>query len=68
MSQYKRCYQRGGNYFFTLVTHERRPIFINPDNVTHLKAAINVTIQRFQRHKQISEVFPEKEARVLLSY
>jgi putative transposase len=41
MSQYSRCYQTCGNYFFTLVTYQRRPIFINPDNVRNLKIAIN---------------------------
>ena len=47
MSQYKRCYQPGGNYFFTLVTYERRPIFINPDNVAYLKAAINKVKKKY---------------------
>src|SRR3990167_7002844 len=47
MSQYKRCYQSGGNYFFTLVTYERRPIFINPDDVVHLKAAINKVKKKY---------------------
>ncbi len=41
MSQYKRCYQAGGNYFFTLVTYQRRPLFSNPENVKHFKVAIN---------------------------
>ena len=41
MSQYLRCYQPGGSYFFTLVTHNRRPIFINPGNLKQLKDAIN---------------------------
>lgn len=40
MSQYIRHYQPGGHYFFTLVTHERRPIFSNPKNVAHLKCAL----------------------------
>ena len=41
MSQYKRCYQSGGYYFFTLVTYQRRPIFSNPENVKHLKISMN---------------------------
>ena len=41
MSQYRRCYQAGGSYFFTLVTYQRRPIFSDPENVKHLKMAIN---------------------------
>ena len=27
MSNYRRYYVPGGTYFFTLVTHERRPLF-----------------------------------------
>ncbi len=41
MSQYKRCYQPGGHYFFTLVTHQRKPLFANSANVKYLKTAIN---------------------------
>ena len=40
MSQYKRYYQSGGNYFFTLVTHQRKPILTIPDNIERLKIAI----------------------------
>ncbi len=41
MSEYRRVYQPGAHYFFTLVTYKRRPIFANPDNIKHLKTAIN---------------------------
>ncbi len=41
MSQYKRYYQSGGHYFFTVVTHCRRPIFNNPQIVEQLKIVIN---------------------------
>jgi len=30
MANYRRRYAAGGTYFFTLVTHERRPLFLNP--------------------------------------
>lgn len=40
MSEYKRYYQSGGNYFFTLVTHQRNPILTTPDNIVRLKGAI----------------------------
>ncbi len=30
MSDYRRCYEPGGTYFFTVVTHQRRPI-LNSD-------------------------------------
>ncbi|MEX2286129.1 MAG: transposase [Planctomycetaceae bacterium] len=29
MSDYRRCYQPGGTFFFTVVVHRRRPIFSN---------------------------------------
>ncbi|MHB1949250.1 MAG: REP-associated tyrosine transposase [Gammaproteobacteria bacterium] len=41
MSQYRRCYQPGGHYFFTLVSHKRRSILATPENVENLKIAIN---------------------------
>lgn len=47
MSQYRRCYQSGGNYFFTLVTHQRRPIFTHPENVEQLKIAINKVKKKY---------------------
>jgi putative transposase len=40
MSEYKRFYQPGGHYFFTLVTHKRKSLFNIPENITHLKTAI----------------------------
>jgi len=41
MSQYRRNYQMGGNYFFTLVTYRRAHIFNDPKNIDQLKIAIN---------------------------
>ena len=41
MSQYRRYYQSGGYYFFTLVTYQRYPIFSDPEKVEQLKFAIN---------------------------
>lgn len=39
MSTYRRAYQPGGYYFFTVVTHERRSILTNPDVLERLRAA-----------------------------
>ena len=47
MSQYRRFYQSGGNYFFTLVTYQRRPHFANPENVKRVKAAIKKVKNKF---------------------
>jgi putative transposase len=47
MSQYKRCYQSGRNYFFTLVTYQRRPLFSSFENVKHFKIAINKVKKKY---------------------
>lgn len=39
MSVYRRAYQSGGCYFFTVVTHERLPILTQPDIIERLRAA-----------------------------
>ncbi|MFH1382933.1 MAG: transposase [Chloroflexota bacterium] len=36
MPDYRRLYQNGGTYFFTVVTHERRPVFQNEQSVALL--------------------------------
>jgi putative transposase len=37
--QYRRLYNEGGCYFFTLVTFERRPIFRSPESIALLRTA-----------------------------
>jgi putative transposase len=39
MSTYRRVRIPGGVYFFTVVTHQRAPIFTDPENVAHLREA-----------------------------
>jgi putative transposase len=39
MSRYRRVYQVGGCYFFTVVTHERRKILDQPENLKRLGMA-----------------------------
>ncbi len=39
MSDYRRIFIPGGVYFFTVVTFQRKPIFLDPDNVSLLRAA-----------------------------
>ncbi|MEN8168780.1 MAG: transposase [Pseudomonadota bacterium] len=41
MSNYRRVVVPGGTYFFTLVTHERLPLFTSAENVSHLRAAFH---------------------------
>ena len=38
--QYRRLRFKGGMYFFTVVTHERKPILTTPENLQLLKQAI----------------------------
>ncbi|WP_290653717.1 transposase [Aquisalimonas sp.] len=40
MSNYRRFRVPGGTYFFTVVTHQRRPFFRHPANVQRLRTAI----------------------------
>jgi putative transposase len=39
MSTYRRAYQDGGCYFFTIVTHKRRSLLTNPDVLKRLREA-----------------------------
>lgn len=46
MSQYIRASTKGGSYFFTVVAHDRRPIFCQPDFLQALKASIRQVQQK----------------------
>lgn len=46
MRRYIRQRQRGGCYFFTLVTYERNPILAIPQNVEKLRIAISAVRRR----------------------
>lgn len=37
MANYRRVYDKGGTYFFTVVTQKRRPIFSNEENIQKLR-------------------------------
>ena len=41
MSQYRRLYQPGGSYFFTIVTYQRAGILSRPDHITRLRSAVD---------------------------
>ena len=43
---YRRSTTPGATYFFTVVTHQRRPVFDNRQAVTRLRAAFRKTKQR----------------------
>ncbi|RKU16658.1 transposase [Candidatus Poribacteria bacterium] len=44
--KYRRVKVKGSIYFFTLVTHNRRPFLCYPDNVELLRQAFQYTMQR----------------------
>jgi putative transposase len=44
MPNYRRAIQHGGTFFFTLVTHERQPLFANPLAIDQLRLAVK-TVQ-----------------------
>ncbi len=46
MSDYRRAYVPGGCYFFTVVTHGRRPVFSAPEPVQLLRAALRSEMTR----------------------
>lgn len=41
MSEYRRLYQPGGSYFFTVVTHKRQKILSSPDHILRLQSAFD---------------------------
>lgn len=46
MPEYRRNYQKGGTYFFTVVTHRRLPIFDNDDAVTILRESFKACMRK----------------------
>ena len=54
MSDYRRLYQPGGSYFFTIVTHQRIKMFSLPDNMIRLKSGFDKVMKR---HPFIMEAF-----------
>jgi hypothetical protein len=43
MSEYRRIYQQGGSYFFTVVTHQRLKILALPANIVRLQKGLVLT-------------------------
>ncbi len=39
MTEYRRAFQQGGCYFFSVVTHQRRPILTRPEILARLREA-----------------------------
>jgi len=47
MSDYRRLYAKGGTYFSTLVTHERRPLLCEEKALIRLKAAFRYAMKKY---------------------
>lgn len=47
MPDYRRTFIPGACYFFTLVTHQRKPLFINPDYRLLLRQAMAQVMQKY---------------------
>jgi putative transposase len=46
MANYRRLYRKGGTYFFTVVTQERRPVFSNAKNVQKLRDSFRTVMKK----------------------
>jgi len=44
--QYRRVRIHGGQYFFTVVTHNRKPVLCEPNNVALLRASMKYVMER----------------------
>ena len=47
MSEYRRAYQEGGCYFFTVVTYERQRILDRRENIERLKKAFRHVMEQY---------------------
>jgi len=59
MSNYRRAYQPGACYFFTVVTWHRTPIFINEQRVEIFRQAIRQTMQTRPFHIDAMVILPD---------
>ncbi|MGK5094608.1 transposase [Deltaproteobacteria bacterium TL4] len=57
--QYRRWYQQGGTYFFTVVTHQRIPILTQPDNINRLRSCFGKVMTRYPFHIDAIVILPD---------
>ncbi|MBW1941095.1 MAG: transposase [Deltaproteobacteria bacterium] len=55
--EYRRFYQSGARYFFTVVTENRKPILI--DNIERLRAAFRLCLSRYPFEIEAIVVLPD---------
>jgi putative transposase len=56
---YRRCYQPGGCYFFTVVTHNRQPILTQPDNIARLRRVFRLVRESRPFHIDAIVILPD---------
>lgn len=56
---YRRALEKGGCYFFTLVTHERKPIFSHPDAVFLLRQAFKKVKRNYPFDIEAAVILPD---------
>jgi len=59
MSEYRRIYQPGGSYFFTIVTHQRLQILSQPDNIVRLKSAFDRVMKKYPFTMEAFVILPD---------
>jgi putative transposase len=59
MPDYRRARVPGASYFFTVVTHRRRPLFVEPANVQLLRTAFRKTLQQHPFRIDAMVVLPD---------
>ncbi|MEW5701433.1 MAG: transposase [Candidatus Zixiibacteriota bacterium] len=59
MSEYRRCRTPGGTYFFTVVTHERRPILCQDGVADQLLAIISVVAEEIPFQVEAYALLPD---------
>jgi putative transposase len=57
--QYRRAKIAGGTYFFTVVTHDRRPFLCEPDNISLLREAFRFIMQNHPFTIEAIVILPE---------
>jgi len=55
--EYRRFYQLGATYFFTVVTENRRPLLI--DNIERLRAAFRLCLARYPFEVEAIVILPD---------
>src|SRR6185437_15488699 len=59
MSDYRRWYQPGGSYFFTIVTYRRRRVLETEESVQRLRAAVRSVQQQWPFDVVAAVVLPD---------